>query len=142
MSVASTGTRLPRKFLTAWLLFAAATPLAQACTAEFKGAPLIDSPRYALAWRVQPAPISVGRHFAVDFVVCPKSGAALPQSLRVDAQMPEHRHGMNYKASVKAEGGGRYRAEGLMFHMAGRWELLFELRGAETERLTAEVMLK
>jgi hypothetical protein len=118
---------------------------ALACTPGFKGAPVLESAGYALAWRTQPAPIVVGKHFAVDIVVCPKAGGAQPQSLRVDAQMPEHRHGMNYKASVtvvNGEGPGRYRAEGLMFHMPGRWELLFELRGAATERLTAEVMLK
>ena len=118
---------------------------ALACMPAFKGAPLLESAGYALAWRTQPAPIVVGRHFAVDVVVCPKAGSAPPQSLRVDAQMPEHRHGMNYKPSVSVvngEGAGRYRAEGLMFHMPGRWELLFELRGAATEWLTTEVMLK
>ena len=51
--------------------------------------------------------------------------------------MPEHRHGMNYKVSVKPEAGGRYRADGLLFHMPGRWELIFELRAAgQTDRLT------
>jgi hypothetical protein len=120
-------------------------PAAFACTPAFKGAPVIESSRYVLAWRAQPAAIVVGKHFAVDFVVCAKSGAVLPQSVRVDAQMPEHRHGMNYKANVSAvdgEGAGRYRAEGLMFHMPGRWELLFELRGGVPERLAAEVVLK
>jgi hypothetical protein len=127
----------------AWLAAIApviAPSMALACTPAFKGAPTIESARYIVAWRAPD--IAVGRHFAVDFVVCPKAGAAAPQGVRVDAQMPEHRHGMNYKASVRAEGGGRYRAEGLMFHMPGRWELMFEVRGTETDRLLAEVMLK
>ncbi len=115
---------------------------ASACTPAFKGAATVESSRYTVAWRTQPAGIAVGRHFAVDFVVCPKSGAAAPTDLRIDAQMPEHRHGMNYKASVKSEGGGRYLADGLMFHMPGRWELMFELRGESIERLVAEVILK
>ena len=117
---------------------------ALACTPAFKDAATVESARYVVAWRGRPAPIAVGRHFAVDFVVCPKAGAAaaLPQSVRVDARMPEHNHGMNYKASIKSDGAGQYHAEGLMFHMPGRWELLFELRGGETERLVAEVMLK
>jgi hypothetical protein len=42
--------------------------------------------------------------------------------------MPEHRHGMNYQTSVVPHGDGGYRAEGLLFHMPGRWELVFELR--------------
>ena len=127
--------------LCALIALVAAVP-AFACTPAFKGAATTESVHYTLAWRTQPAAIPVGGHFSVDLVVCPKAGAPLPQSLRVDAQMPEHRHGMNYTATVKDEGAGRYRAEGLMFHMPGRWELLFELRGRETERLVAEVMLK
>ena len=67
----------------------------------------------------------------MDFAVCPA-----PESVRVDAWMPEHRHGMNYRPTLVAQGGGRYRAEGLMLHMAGRWELVFEMRSAgKTERL-------
>ncbi len=37
---------------------------------------------------------------------------------------------MNYRPSVKPQGAGLYRAEGLMFHMPGRWELVFEWRDA------------
>ena len=57
--------------------------------------------------------------------------------------MPDHRHGMNYKPTVAARGSGRYLAEGLMFHMAGRWEFVFELRsGGKTERLVHSVRLE
>src|SRR5207244_3460995 len=37
------------------------------------------------------------------------------------------RHGMNYRPTLAAKGGGRYVAEGLMFHMPGRWELSFDV---------------
>jgi len=61
----------------------------------------------------------------------------------VDAWMPEHRHGMNYKPSVVALGAGRYRADGLMFHMSGRWEFVFEVRTAgKIERLAHSVRLE
>ena len=129
------------RLLCALPALVAAVP-AYACTLAFKGAATTESAHYTLAWRTDPAANPVGGHFSLDFVVCPKTGAPLPQSLRVDAQMPEHRHGMNYKATVRSEGAGRYRADGLMFHMPGRWELMFELRGRETERLLAEVTLK
>ena len=132
----------PPALLSALLFGIGAVAPAAACTPDFKGALTVESARYTLAWRAQPAAIPVGGHFAIDFVVCPKAGVPMPQSLRIDAQMPEHRHGMNYKAGVTAEGGGRYRAEGLMFHMPGRWELSFELGGAPIERLVAEVVLK
>lgn len=103
-------------------LLALAAPAAIAC--ELPGGPAqrIESASHAVVFRAAPR---VGEHFALDFAVCPA-----PESVRVDAWMPEHRHGMNYKPSLKALGGGRYRAEGLMFHMAGRWELVFEVRDA------------
>ena len=99
------------------------------------GAQRIDSAQFQLAYKPTPAPIPVGRHFAIDFVLCPRDGAAPPPEVRVDASMPEHKHGMNYRPSVTPQGAGRYRAEGLMFHMPGRWELVFELRGADTAPL-------
>ncbi|MBK7080614.1 MAG: hypothetical protein IPH55_07620 [Betaproteobacteria bacterium] len=70
--------------------------------------------------------------------------AAVPAPpLAVDATMPEHRHGMNYRPTVVARGTGIYRADGLMFHMPGRWDLLFDLvTPAGTERLTATVLLE
>jgi len=50
---------------------------------------------------------------------------------------------MNYKPSVVALGAGRYRADGLMFHMGGRWEFVFEVRsGGATERLRHSVQLE
>ena len=57
--------------------------------------------------------------------------------------MPAHRHGMNYQASVSPRGPGLYRAEGLMFHMPGSCELVFELRNASgaVQRLAQTLMV-
>ncbi len=71
----------------------------------------------------------MAKHFALEIAVCSKS-AAVPESIRVDAHMPEHRHGMNYEPEVKSLGPGRWRAEGLMLHMPGKWEFVFEIRAA------------
>lgn len=126
-------TRVP--MLAAW--FAAAATAGAACELPGGGVQRIESPRYVVLYRSQPAP-RVGEHFALEFVVCP-----VPDAVRVDATMPEHRHGMNYRASVTAQGGGSYRAQGLMFHMAGRWELVFELRSkGATERLAQSLKLE
>jgi hypothetical protein len=92
----------------------------------------IENPQFVLVYRTTPTPVAVGRHFIIDFALCPRGAAVLPGEVRVDASMPEHKHGMNYRPSVVALGAGQYRAEGLMFHMPGRWELVFELRGGET----------
>ena len=99
--------------------------------------------RYEIAFRPVPAPIAAGAHFALDLTVCPRPGVAPPRALAVDAQMPEHRHGMNYRAVVTALGGARYRAEGLMFHMPGRWDLIFDVASAEGgERLVAPARIE
>ena len=90
-----------------------------------------------------PDKIPVGQHFSLEMAVCANAGAPPPESVSVDAHMPEHRHGMNYKASVKPAAGGRYRVDGLMFHMPGRWEIIFELRAAgRTDRVTQSEVIE
>ena len=123
--------------IVASALLAAASPPALACDARLDGGQTIESPRYRIAYRPDPAKVAVGKPFALDMIICSNDAAIKIDELRVDAQMPEHRHGMNYKASVKPQGdAGRYRAEGLMFHMPGRWEFLFDVRdGRGIERL-------
>lgn len=124
-------------------VLASTVAAAQACELPGGGSQRIEGERYVIAWRSDPAVIAVGRHFAVEFLVCPKAGAPAPESVRVDAHMPEHRHGMNYQAQLKPAAGGAQRAEGLMFHMPGRWEFIFELRAAgRTDRLTQRHTLK
>jgi len=95
-----------------------------------------------LAWsalRAAEPPIVVGEHFSLLVQVCPADVALT----RVDATMPEHRHGMNYRPELQALGGGRWRVKGLMFHMAGRWELVFEVAaGSTTTRLADDMLLR
>jgi hypothetical protein len=93
-----------------------------------------------VAFAPKPWPVIVGRHFAIDVVVCAPPGGPAPDALRVDADMPAHRHGMNYRAGVKPLGDGRFVAEGLMFHMPGRWRFIFDVgSGAQPVRVTREV---
>jgi len=81
-------------------------------------------------------PIPVGQHFSLQLQVCADPGTSLPTAVRVDADMPAHRHGMNYRAAVQNTGPGRYQVEGLMFHMPGRWRFRLELgSGAQAVRL-------
>jgi hypothetical protein len=92
-----------------------------------------------IAFVPRPLPVPVGRHFDLDFVVCDvamRSGA----TVAVDADMPAHRHGMNYRAHVEALPSGVYRAYGLMFHMPGTWRVIFDvpLEG-RTLRATREI---
>jgi hypothetical protein len=62
----------------------------------------------------------------------------VPSQLRIDAVMPQHRHGMNYRPTVAALGDGRFRAEGLLLHMPGLWEFSFDLRGTAGNEVIRE----
>ncbi len=115
--------RIALRLVLAGSLIAAAP--AWACTLALEGT-VLESPRYVLAFKV--SEVVVGRHFSIDISSCSKSENPEPESLKVDAHMPEHRHGMNYAPSVAKLGPGRWRAEGLMLHMPGNWEFVFELR--------------
>ena len=118
-------------------VFAPGVVYAQTCGAGMPGAQRADSARYTVAYRMVPSKPEPGKHFSVEVAVCPKGDAPEPEALRVDARMPAHSHGMNYTAQVKSLGGGRYRADGLMFHMPGRWEFLFDVMvGKTAERVT------
>jgi hypothetical protein len=82
--------------------------------------------------------LPLNRHFQLELQVCPAQPLPPP---RVDADMPAHRHGMNYRTTVLAlPEPGRYRAEGLLLHMPGRWRLIVELALPQGPlRLTHEI---
>lgn len=124
-----------------WLILAG--PAAAQSCGGLEGARKVESTRYVLSYRTKPAKLAVGQHFLVEMAVCPKDGQAAPEGVRVDGFMPEHNHGMNYTAVVKPGKGGRYLAEGMLFHMPGRWDLIFEVRGGgKTDRMTHSVVLQ
>ena len=89
----------------------------------------LQTGRYELSYRTEPATIAVGQPFRVHGAFCRRDGDGI-DSVRVDALMPEHGHGMNYKPTVTLAAGGALRAEGLVFHMPGRWHLTFAITGA------------
>ena len=117
---------------------------AQTCGGDLAGSRhVVESAHYAIAYALTPDPIPVGQHFVVEFAVCARAGSRSPQAVRVDANMPDHKHGMNYRPGVTTNGAGTYRAEGLLFHMPGRWHLTFDLvTGATTERVTETILLE
>jgi hypothetical protein len=134
--------------IRAWLFalsLIAAPAVARECTppAGFDAADRAESRDFVIYFRADPAPIDVGRLFALEAVVCRRDGAATPTGLAVDAGMPEHRHGMNYRPAITAQGPQRYRADGLLFHMPGRWQIVFDVKtGKGSERLAADVIVR
>jgi hypothetical protein len=120
------------------LVLVAAAGAAHACDLPGGPAQKIQSGKYLVLYRTNPAPLKVGEHFVLEFAVCPA-----PESVRVDAWMPEHRHGMNYRPTITGSGEGPYKAAGLMLHMAGKWELVFEVLAKESvERVVQTIRLE
>jgi len=103
---------------------------------------VVFSDHYMIAFRPEPMRIEVGEPFALLFNVCTKDGNPA-ELVAVDAQMPDEKRGMSHKPTIVSAGDGRYRAEGMVFDMPGRWEIAMDVRaGEESERLTHEIILK
>ena len=103
---------------------------------------VVFSSHYLLAFRPEPLRIEVGEPFSLLFNVCTKND--MPAELvAVDAQMTEGKQGMNYRPTIVSLGEGRYRVDGMVFRMPGRWELSIDVRaGEESERLSHELEVK
>jgi hypothetical protein len=126
----------------AGLMLAAIGAQADDCAGALKAAApwFAEAEALRVAFVAMPTPVPVGRHFELRFVVC--SGAQLRRDARVqvDADMPAHRHGMNYRAAVSPLADGVQRAEGMMFHMPGTWRVIFDVAlDGRTLRLTREI---
>lgn len=94
----------------------------------------------ALELAPQPWPIPVGKHFSVRLRWCGEGAA--PTALKLDADMPAHRHGMNYQPTLsRVDTAGReWQADGLMFHMPGRWRFIVDVtQGSGAQRVTREL---
>lgn len=102
---------------------------------------------WRVQWRTDPAMIPLDEPFAVEVHVTPADGDALePEAepeLAIDARMPHHRHGMLVRPTITRTAPGRFRVEGLMFHMPGYWELHFDVvSGGVVERAQASVEIE
>lgn len=99
--------------------------------------------RYVVELETRPAAITVNQPFDVHVRVSPKGGPAADLDVVVDARMPAHFHGMNRVAKMSRGEGGSWKAEGLVFHMSGHWELYVDVtQGGRTERAQTDVDLK
>jgi hypothetical protein len=94
-----------------------------------------------VAFRTTPAAVKVGQPFGLVAEVCAPPGVAV-SDLKVDALMPAHKHGMNYRTQVSRNSGNQFQVTGLLFHMPGRWQYVFEVqtsKGRQTLRLDDSV---
>lgn len=116
---------------------------ASACPLTAADGRLVAGDGVQLAWRVVDdgdtgQAISLSRHFSLLVRVCPADA----KLQAVDASMPAHRHGMNYRPTLQRVGPGQWRADGLLFHMRGRWALRWDVQAdGRTQSLQQAVEL-
>jgi hypothetical protein len=118
------------------------TPAVSACAVP-EGFARLSTPEAEIAYRWEPAALKVGQFFTAEVIACRAPGAGAVREIVLDAQMPAHGHGMNYRPTVTSTGPGRFRVAGLMLHMPGMWRLTFDLvQGDKRTRLTQEMILE
>ena len=113
------------------------------CPGKEQGFQHIKTADAEIAYRWEPAAPKVGQFFAAEVVACRAPGPEPVGAIAIDATMPAHGHGMNYRPAAARAGAGHYRFTGLMLHMPGTWRITFDLvQGTRRTRLTHEVSLK
>ena len=87
---------------------------------------LLTSGSFELSARSQPKEINTSKPFDLIVNICHNKQAYIG-SLKFDAQMPMHKHGMNYQASITNQNNGQYLIQGSLLHMPGLWRFSFTL---------------
>jgi hypothetical protein len=122
--------------------FPATAQPSNTCPAAGQGFDRLAAGGAEVAYRLQPSALNVGQFFAAEVIACqPHPGVA---RIALDATMPAHGHGMNYRPKSTEVAPGHYRFTGLMLHMPGRWQIVIDLYDGTRliQRLTRDLDLK
>jgi hypothetical protein len=122
-------------------LSAAAQP-SNSCPPAGQGFERLAAANAEIAYRWDPASLKVGQFFSAEVISCrPSAGVT---RISIDATMPAHAHGMNYRPKTTEISPGHYRFTGLMLHMPGRWQVAIDLYDGTrlVQRLTRDIDLK
>jgi hypothetical protein len=87
--------------------------------------------------------VKVSQAFSLKAFICPNLPGASVAAVSVNATMPEHQHGMNYRPRVQLQPtSGSSSAEprvllaqGMVFHMPGRWQIEIHVSGSDAQGL-------
>lgn len=90
---------------------------------------------YQVAIEPEAGTVKMGELHSWVITVKSKDGAPVEDAkIAVDGGMPQHHHGLPTAPAVTANlGAGRYRVEGVKFHMSGWWELKFAIASSAGE---------
>lgn len=101
---------------------------------------------FVVRWTPDPDPLPFNAPFSVIIEV---ARAETPDRLSaevdilVGAFMPDHGHGMNRLPRLTRVGDGRFRVDGMLFHMPGYWELVVSIyAGTESDQAVLPIVLE
>lgn len=101
---------------------------------------------YFVACISEPNPIRLNDTFTLTLHVATAADRTRPTEgvvVAVDADMPEHGHGMTTIPRVTRGPDGLYHVEGMRFHMSGYWEIYVDVtRDGVTERAILPLTLE
>lgn len=89
-----------------------------------------DGGTWMVSYEPSTDPIALSENFSLTVTV--DEGPTEGVELAWDATMPAHGHGMNTEATVTDNGDGTWTVDGMLFHMAGHWEMAGDLTDGET----------
>ena len=97
---------------------------------------------YRISWRPSGPGVPKNEYFELEVEVTKADERFRGGRLIVDAEMPEHGHGMNVSPRALQRANGRWHVKGMLFHMGGRWVLqLGVLTSGAPEKAYFEIQL-
>lgn len=121
-----------------------APPTARVPTARLPNSIVSEGGEFAITLATSPNPIRLNEPFELTVMIrsLAPDGRGLV-SVTIDAEMPAHRHGMNTRPQREQLGEDRYLFRGLLFHMAGEWEVVIDAaQGRLRDRGIARLVLE
>ena len=103
-----------------------------ACTAvedkiEYPTTVLSENERYEVSYDTTPSPIPLNEEFSIWLTIVEKeTNTEVIAGINVDinAEMPNHDHGMSQTPVTSQMDDGRFMSEGMFFQMPGYWHIL------------------
>ncbi len=89
--------------------------------------------RFDVAWRPVEGDVPRNEHFKIEVEVFKDDVRYAVTRLGVRGWMPDHAHGFVQQPLITDLGEGRFLVEGLLFHMRGFWNLIFDVRDEASE---------
>ena len=106
--------------------------VALACPIDTKVGMVTENDQYRIALTFDQSEIKVSEPFHLYLEICRNDEKTFQGQIKVDAQMPAHGHGMNYRPTLTEDAPNLFKGEGFVFHMPGRWQ--FEIRAIEDKK--------